>query len=174
MAAPADFTNSSNPAVRRRAALAPPETSFMSTPISRNSPLWDPAWDDIDDGPPPRELDLDCGSKQSIARAVSRSPMRYSGSFASKVPRFQQDAYYSAADPRQRAAKERSAGTREYKRSLAGQDALTVKPCTPQAQVLNFNSPVPRFKEGGGNKDFLGLHPNFLIGKEMVRVPTAT
>lgn len=141
----------------------------MTIPISRRSPLFDPAIFGEEEVAEPSQLDPDSGTKQSLAAKVATSPMRYAGAFASKVPRFQQGAYYSASDPRQRAAKERT-GSRVYTRALAGRDAIDVKPCTPGAQSLTFNSPVPRFK-GGGNKDFLGLHPNFLNGKEMVRAP---
>ena len=54
-----------------------------ASPISPRSPLWVEGGEDDDDGPV--QLNLDCGTKQSIARSVANSPQRYSTAFASQV-----------------------------------------------------------------------------------------
>ena len=123
----------------------------MSSGISPRSPLWTDEWDDED--LPPREVNLDCGSKSSIVRTVAASPQRYSGAFMSQVPRFGQTAYYSSSDPRQLAAKERISSTRVYN-SAAQQPHLHVH--EPSRPSTVFRSSVARF----GAQRTNGQHPN--------------
>ena len=54
------------------------------SPISPRSPLWVEN-EEEDEEVQYNDLNLDCGSKQSIARSVAMSPQRYSGAFSSQV-----------------------------------------------------------------------------------------
>ena len=146
------------------------------SPVSPRSPLWvEGGHDDYDDPPP---LDLDCGSKQSIARSVATSPQRYSGAFSSQarchrrialrtlmrsphtcaspqVPRFAGSAYYRANDPRGIGAKER--GTQRFYNAPQQQPHIGVK--DPARQHVVFRSSVERFPEDMPSFEARGLHP---------------
>ena len=79
----------------------------------------------------------------------------------SQIPRFRKEAFYSAADARQLAAKQQApTGFVIYKNALVAQPHLTVK--DPKRENVMFRSKSARFTAGDHRGDIAGIHPNFI------------
>ena len=85
---------------------------------------------------------------------------------ALQAPRFRQEAFYTARDARQLAAKERSPTGGGHKNALVYKNALIAQPHLevkdPLRPNVTFRSTSARFTSGGPMGDILGLHPNFI------------
>ena len=114
------------------------------SPISPLSPLYiSPVHDAAGTTTPPPDLNLDCGSKKSIARRVATSPQRYSGAFSSQVPRFASSAY--------------SGPPRFYD---ASEQQPHISVTDPARKSLVFRSVVARFPEDVPAFEARGMHPS--------------
>ena len=104
--------------------------------------------------PQPRELNLDTGSKKSIANSVASSPQRYSTAFSSRAPRL------SKSMPRSPDC--------VY---LKPQSAVQVK--EPYRKHVIFRSSIARFESNRSGMFSRGMHPNMQMAQVRKALCTA-